>query len=122
MQVPRGRGAAGVFIHEVAHIVIGRVVGVHIRDDVIAADGKLDVLKIRPLARLGYHDYTTDRVDLHDCAERSECGNPPEGTGRTPAPSRPFGLRGGTTDITAQVSFGSISTIPAMSAVGPLFP
>jgi flavin reductase (DIM6/NTAB) family NADH-FMN oxidoreductase RutF len=44
---------------QVAHIVIGRVVGVHIRDDAIDADGKLDVLKLRPLARLGYHDYTT---------------------------------------------------------------
>jgi flavin reductase (DIM6/NTAB) family NADH-FMN oxidoreductase RutF len=44
---------------QVSHIVIGRVIGVHIRDEVIAADGKLDVLKIRPLARLGYHDYTT---------------------------------------------------------------
>jgi hypothetical protein len=39
--------------------VIGRVVGVHIRDDVITPEGKLDVLRIRPLARLGYHDYTT---------------------------------------------------------------
>jgi hypothetical protein len=34
-------------------------VGVHIRDDVITPDGKVDVLKIRPLARLGYFDYTT---------------------------------------------------------------
>jgi flavin reductase (DIM6/NTAB) family NADH-FMN oxidoreductase RutF len=41
------------------HVVVGRVVGVHIRDDVITPDGKLDVLKIRPLARLGYFDYTT---------------------------------------------------------------
>src|SRR6476620_9774630 len=44
---------------QVHHVVIGRVVGVHIRDDVITAEGKLDILKIRPLARLGYHDYTT---------------------------------------------------------------
>src|SRR3954464_1579188 len=44
---------------QVHHVVIGRVVGVHIRDDVITPEGKLDVLKIRPLARLGYHDYTT---------------------------------------------------------------
>jgi flavin reductase (DIM6/NTAB) family NADH-FMN oxidoreductase RutF len=44
---------------QVAHVVIGRVVGVHIRDDAIKADGKLDVLKLRPLARLGYHDYAT---------------------------------------------------------------
>ena len=41
------------------HVVVGRVVGVHIRDDVLTPDGKLDVLKVRPLARLGYFDYTT---------------------------------------------------------------
>jgi flavin reductase (DIM6/NTAB) family NADH-FMN oxidoreductase RutF len=44
---------------QVHHVVIGRVVGVHIRDDVLTAEGKLDVVKIRPLARLGYFDYTT---------------------------------------------------------------
>jgi flavin reductase (DIM6/NTAB) family NADH-FMN oxidoreductase RutF len=42
----------------VHHVVIGRVVGVHIRDDALTAEGKLDVAKIRPLARLGYFDYT----------------------------------------------------------------
>lgn len=40
-------------------VVIGRVVLVHIKDDVIRPDGCLDILKIRPLARLGYYDYTT---------------------------------------------------------------
>ncbi|PKN63014.1 MAG: flavin reductase family protein [Deltaproteobacteria bacterium HGW-Deltaproteobacteria-15] len=40
-------------------IVIGRVVLIHIKDDVIKADGRLDIVKIRPLARLGYYDYTT---------------------------------------------------------------
>jgi flavin reductase (DIM6/NTAB) family NADH-FMN oxidoreductase RutF len=49
----------GNAVDQVHHIVIGRVVGVHIRDDVITGDGKLDLLKIRPLARLGYFDYTT---------------------------------------------------------------
>jgi len=44
---------------QAAHIVIGRVVGIHISDEVITPDGKLDVLKMRPLARLGYFDYTT---------------------------------------------------------------
>jgi len=44
---------------QVHHVVIGRVVGVHIRDDALTAAGKLDVVKIRPLARLGYFDYTT---------------------------------------------------------------
>lgn len=41
------------------HVVIGEVVGIHINDDVIGADGKLDIKKIRPLARLGYMDYTS---------------------------------------------------------------
>jgi len=40
-------------------IVIGRVVMVHIKDDVIRPDGRLDIIKIRPLARLGYYDYTS---------------------------------------------------------------
>lgn len=44
---------------QVHHVVIGRVVGVHVRDDALMADGRLDILKIRPLARLGYFDYTT---------------------------------------------------------------
>lgn len=41
------------------HVVIGRVIGIHIRDDAITPEGKVDVVKIRPLARLGYMDYTT---------------------------------------------------------------
>jgi len=41
------------------HVVVGRVVGVHIKDEFIGADGKVDILKIRPLARLGYTDYTS---------------------------------------------------------------
>jgi flavin reductase (DIM6/NTAB) family NADH-FMN oxidoreductase RutF len=44
---------------QVHEVVVGRVVGVHIRDDVLTPEGKIDVLKIRPLARLGYFDYTT---------------------------------------------------------------
>ena len=40
-------------------VIIGRVVGVHIRDDALTPDGKIDIVKIRPLARLGYLDYTT---------------------------------------------------------------
>ena len=49
----------GNSLDQVHHAVIGRVVGVHIRDDALTPEGKLDVLKIRPLARLGYFDYTT---------------------------------------------------------------
>jgi flavin reductase (DIM6/NTAB) family NADH-FMN oxidoreductase RutF len=39
-------------------LVIGEVVRIHIRDDVITPEGKLDILRIRPIARLGYYDYT----------------------------------------------------------------
>jgi flavin reductase (DIM6/NTAB) family NADH-FMN oxidoreductase RutF len=42
---------------EAGVIVIGRVIGIHIRDDVIV-DGRVDPTKFRPLARLGYFDYT----------------------------------------------------------------
>jgi flavin reductase (DIM6/NTAB) family NADH-FMN oxidoreductase RutF len=40
-------------------VVFGRVIGIHIQDDVIGPDGRMDVLKVRPIARLGYHDYTS---------------------------------------------------------------
>jgi flavin reductase (DIM6/NTAB) family NADH-FMN oxidoreductase RutF len=41
-----------------ADVVFGRVVAVHIADDVIDVNGMIDVLKIQPLARMGYFDYT----------------------------------------------------------------
>ncbi len=41
-----------------ADIVLGRVVQIHIRDDALTADGRVDIEKIKPLARLGYFDYT----------------------------------------------------------------
>jgi flavin reductase (DIM6/NTAB) family NADH-FMN oxidoreductase RutF len=41
------------------HVVIGRVVAVHIDDAALTVDGRVDVLKIRPIARLGYKDYTS---------------------------------------------------------------
>ncbi len=40
-------------------VIVGRVVGVHIKDEYITADGRIDILKIRPLARMGYMDYTS---------------------------------------------------------------
>ena len=43
-------------------IIIGEVVGVHIRDQILV-DGIVDVTKFRPLARLGYMQYTVvDKV------------------------------------------------------------
>ena len=39
------------------HVVFGRVVAVHIDDAALTADGRIDVVKLRPIARLGYKDY-----------------------------------------------------------------
>jgi len=41
-----------------ADIVIGRVVHIHISDEALTADGRIDIEKIKPLARLGYFNYT----------------------------------------------------------------
>ena len=38
-------------------IVLGKVVAIHI-DDAILTDGRIDMSKYRPIARLGYMDYT----------------------------------------------------------------
>ena len=38
-------------------LLIGEVVGIHIRDDCLV-DGRLDPSRYVPAARLGYHDYT----------------------------------------------------------------
>ena len=48
------------------HFVIGRVIGVHIADEVIGEDGRHDICRIQPLARLGYMDYVwvEDAVEL----------------------------------------------------------
>jgi flavin reductase (DIM6/NTAB) family NADH-FMN oxidoreductase RutF len=55
IRLARGRaGSSGL-----TDLILARVVAVHINDDVITNDGRIDILKIRPLARVGYHDYTT---------------------------------------------------------------
>ena len=41
-------------------IVVGEVVGVHMRDDCIV-DGKFDATRYIPLSRMGYRDYTAVR-------------------------------------------------------------
>ncbi|MEM8850032.1 MAG: flavin reductase family protein [Pseudomonadota bacterium] len=41
-------------------VVFGEVTGVHMRDDCLV-DGRFDVLRFNPLARMGYRDYTTVR-------------------------------------------------------------
>jgi flavin reductase (DIM6/NTAB) family NADH-FMN oxidoreductase RutF len=49
-----GNGAMGT-----VDVVFGRVVAVHIADDALTPEGKVDVLKIRPIARMGYFEYTS---------------------------------------------------------------
>lgn len=48
-----GNGAVGS-----VDVVFGRVVCVHIADEYLK-DGRIDIEAIRPLARMGYHDYTS---------------------------------------------------------------
>jgi flavin reductase (DIM6/NTAB) family NADH-FMN oxidoreductase RutF len=40
-------------------VLFGTVVAAHIADECLRADGRLDIERIRPLARMGYHDYTS---------------------------------------------------------------
>ena len=47
--------------------MIGRVIGIHI-DDAVLTDGLVDMSKMKPIARLGYMDYT--RVDMVFAMER----------------------------------------------------
>jgi len=42
------------------YVVFGEVVGVHMRDDCLV-DGRFDVTRFQPLARLGYRDYSVVR-------------------------------------------------------------
>lgn len=41
------------------HLVIATVIAIHLDDNYITSDGRLDILRARPLARLGYLDYTS---------------------------------------------------------------
>lgn len=45
-------GAAGP-----VDIVYGRVERIHIADDMVTPEGKIDIRRIRPIARMGYYDY-----------------------------------------------------------------
>lgn len=38
--------------------IVAEVIGIHIDDEFIQPDGKVDICRIRPVARLGYFDYT----------------------------------------------------------------
>ncbi len=44
--------------HGTVDVVYGEVVRIHIRDEVLTPDGRLNIPLIKPIARLGYYDYT----------------------------------------------------------------
>jgi flavin reductase (DIM6/NTAB) family NADH-FMN oxidoreductase RutF len=44
--------------HGWVDVVFGQVMQIHVKDEVIRPDGKLDIGAIKPLARMGYYDYT----------------------------------------------------------------
>ncbi|KAA0916337.1 flavin reductase family protein [Aquicoccus porphyridii] len=42
-------------------VVYGQVARIHVADEVLTPDGKLDIPRIAPIARMGYYDYTVIR-------------------------------------------------------------
>jgi flavin reductase (DIM6/NTAB) family NADH-FMN oxidoreductase RutF len=57
-------------------LVIGRVVAVHI-DEGVMTEGRVDVVKMKPIARLGYKDYAAveaifqmEKTTPEDCVSR----------------------------------------------------
>lgn len=52
------RGASN---HGTVDVVFAQVETIHIDDQVIRPDGRLDITAIEPIARLGYFDYTVIR-------------------------------------------------------------
>jgi len=71
------------------NVVIGHVVAIHIKDECLTPDGRVDILKIRPLARLGYYDYTSVEsvfemkpLDEGEMAKRRRRGLVGEATGK----------------------------------------
>ena len=51
--------ASNVLARRAHQLVIGQVVAVHIADEALTANGRVDLLELRPIARLGYQDYAS---------------------------------------------------------------
>jgi len=49
----------GASAQDTCDVIIGKVVMMHLQDDMIGENGQIDIVKIRPLARLGYWNYTS---------------------------------------------------------------
>ncbi|KAH9204242.1 hypothetical protein DL95DRAFT_529347 [Leptodontidium sp. 2 PMI_412] len=54
----RGEDMSGPHLVGTSDIVIGRVLGIHVKGEYITDTGIFDVLKAVPIARMGYHQYT----------------------------------------------------------------
>lgn len=67
-------------------VVIGRVVAIHVDEAYVLEDGKLDILKLRPLARLGYADYTSI-TDIFEMSLKSMKEKPIPGSNGWMSPS-----------------------------------
>jgi len=48
-----GKGVLGT-----VDVVIGEVLAIQIKDEFIMPNGKLDIIRMKPIGRLGYYDYT----------------------------------------------------------------
>jgi flavin reductase (DIM6/NTAB) family NADH-FMN oxidoreductase RutF len=59
-----------------AWLLIGQVIGLHIDDAALDGKGLIDTARLKPLARLGYRDYTcVERVfDLDEYSVRDAAG------------------------------------------------
>jgi flavin reductase (DIM6/NTAB) family NADH-FMN oxidoreductase RutF len=40
-------------------VIFGQVIVIHIDDSALNPEGRVDITRLRPLARMGYHDYTS---------------------------------------------------------------
>src|SRR3954451_15505570 len=63
-------------------VVVGRVIGVHIKDEFITSDGRIDILKIRPPGADGLHGLHQRRGNISDRTDRSGRKRSSNGTGR----------------------------------------
>ena len=61
-------------------VVFGEVIGIHIKDEFLK-DGFVDILKIMPVARMGYHDYTTVKETFSMAPPDTKSGTRPKRTG-----------------------------------------
>ena len=61
-------------------VVFGEVIGIHIKDEYLT-DGFVDILKIKPLARMGYRDYTVVDSIFSMPPPDTKTGLPPKKTG-----------------------------------------